>query len=73
MMKGKLLTVKRQGVDLGQLQADVEAATKKRKSAERAYERAGQVLQEADDQYRASLTALRGGFSAVQATNRLEP
>ena len=55
-------------VDLGQLQSQLGASYKEFKSAQQAAERANQRFVQAEDGYRRSMLALRGGQSVVEAS-----
>ena len=59
------------GVDLGQLQGDVEASQKKVLAARRAFERAAQAMSDAEDNYASATRAFRGGYSAVATKVKL--
>jgi hypothetical protein len=59
------------GVDLGQLQVDVEEAQRVALDARRAFERAAQALTVAEDSHASAVRAFRGGCSAVSQKVKL--
>ena len=59
------------GVDLGQLQTDVEESQKEALAARRAFEAAAQKLTVSEEAYASSVRALRGGYSAVATKVKL--
>lgn len=65
------MAIKQKGMDLGQLQTEVELSTAELKKANKALTQAKQAQARANERYLASQRAMEAGFETLRASTQI--